>query len=239
MYVSVIIPIYKTPIDWLIMSIKSVLNQTYKDIQLILVDDCSDSSEIDMVCNGFCKKDNRVEYYKLEENKGISYALNFGLSKCKYEWVFRLDSDDIMVNNRIEIQMEYIRRNPNVDILGTSIYVYVFRDNKWSISKLRTTVTHPIVVTKEVARNSNWFINHPSVLYRKSKIDYLGGYDESLRGLPEDYDLWVRALVNNMIIHNLPIPLTIYRATENALSQNFNSNKEDFFIEKKKLLIKK
>jgi len=81
MYVSVVIPIYKTPIDWLIMCIKSVINQTHKDIQLILVDDFSNSSEIDIICNDYCKKDSRVEYYKLEENKGISHALNFNSNK--------------------------------------------------------------------------------------------------------------------------------------------------------------
>jgi hypothetical protein len=66
------------------------------------------------------------------------------------------------------------------------------------------------------------------VVYRKSKIQEIGGYDESLRGLPEDYELWCRSLRNNLVMHNLPIPLIFLRLSPKSLSQNFNSRVLDF-----------
>ncbi len=235
MLVSIIMPIYNTPTEWLVQSIESILIQTYTDFQLLLIDDFSTDSNIERICRMFCEKDSRIEYYKLEINKGISSALNFGLEKCNSEWVLRMDSDDIMFNNRIEKQMEYIRKYPNVDILGTGLYYYVLDvDNKWKYNPKVTS--HPNIITKDYVKKSDWIINHPTVLFRKSKIDYLGGYDEKLIGLPEDYDLWCRSSKEGYVIHNIQEPLLFLRLSPNSLSKKFDPKVKDFFLKCKSLL---
>jgi glycosyltransferase involved in cell wall biosynthesis len=226
MIVSVIVPIYNTPSEWLNLAIESIKTQTYKDLQILLIDDCSTDPEVQKTCQHLEDSDTRIEYYRLEENRGIAGALNVGLHYSKSEWVFRMDADDIMLPERIQLQMDYLKENTTVDILGGGLFYLIKNEDQWGYDP--NPVTHPSIITRETAKNSHWFINHPTVVYRKSKIQEIGGYDESLRGLPEDYELWCRSLRNNLIMHNLPLPLIFLRLSPKSLSQNFNSRVLDF-----------
>lgn len=226
MIVSVIVPIYNTPTEWLKVAIESIKAQTYKDLQILLIDDCSTEPDVQKTCQDLEDSDDRIEYYRLEENRGISGALNVGLHYSKSEWVFRMDADDIMLPDRIQLQMDYLERNPHVDILGGGLFYLVKQDEGWGYDP--NPVNHPSVVDREIGKKSHWFINHPTVVYKKSKIQEIGGYDESLRGLPEDYELWCRSLRKGLIIHNLPVPLIFLRLSPKSLSQNFNSKVLDF-----------
>jgi glycosyltransferase involved in cell wall biosynthesis len=226
MKVSVIIPVYNTPAEWLHLAVESTKNQTYKDLQILLIDDCSTDEETKNACQSLEDSDPRVEYYRLEENRGISGALNVGLHYAESEWVFRMDADDIMLPERIQVQMDYLQQNPSVDILGGGLFYLAKHEGNWGYDT--NPVIHPSVVDREIGKKSHWFINHPTVAYRKSKILEIGGYDESLRGLPEDYELWCRSLRNELIIHNLPVPLIFLRLSPKSLSQNFNSRVLDF-----------
>jgi GT2 family glycosyltransferase len=232
--VSVIIPIYNTPAEWLNTAVESIKGQTYKDLQILLIDDCSPSEETQAACQSLEDSDPRIEYLRLEENRGISGALNVGLHYAKGEWVFRMDSDDISLPERIEVQMNYLKENPHIDILGGGLFYLLMNEGQWSYD------THPIIhpqkITKEIAKSSHWFLNHPTIAYKKSKIVDIGGYDESLRGLPEDYELWIRCLKNDLIIENLQVPLILLRLTGTSLSKKFNSNVIEFLNKVQKSL---
>lgn len=226
MIVSIIVPIYNTPEEWLRIAVESIKSQTHKDLQILLIDDCSTEEHVKRVCEDLEKSDNRIEYYRLETNRGISGALNVGLHYSKSEYVFRMDADDIMIPERVEYQLDYMINNPQVDILGGGLFYYMMHEGNWGYDP--NPVIHPMEVTVEVAKGSHWFINHPTVVYKKSKILEIGGYDESLKGFPEDYELWCRSLRNGLVIRNMPIPLLLLRLSPTSLSRNFNPRVLDF-----------
>jgi tetratricopeptide (TPR) repeat protein len=223
--VSILIPVYNTPASQLSMCLQSIYAQTYSNYEILIVNDASSDQDTIAFINEISNK--KVTVVTLPENKGISGALNIGLQRAKYELVARMDSDDMMLPSRLEKQLKYIRNNPQVDVLSTGLYYCT--ETEGIISFDPVPKVHPEIVTKDVAKKSRWFVNHPTVIYKKSKVLAVGGYDESLRGLPEDYDLWMRMLEAGMIIHNLQEPLLYLRLSSGSLSKSFNEDIEDFF----------
>ena len=100
-------------------------------------------------------------------------------------------------------------------------------EEQWTLLQPAAT-NHPQHVTPEFAKTSHWFLNHPTVMFRKTAVMDIGGYDESLRGLAEDYELWIRMLKNQKVIHNLPGSLLALRINPDSLAQNFKQENEDF-----------
>jgi glycosyltransferase involved in cell wall biosynthesis len=197
--ISILIPIYNTPIKFIKECFSSIEKQTYKEYEVIIVNDGSNKKVTNYLNK--VKKENWHVYHV--EKSGISKALNFGLSKCKYNLVARMDSDDIMLENRLEKQMDFINKN-EVDILGSQIESFGFYTG---------TTQHPYQVNKDIIIDLKWFLNHPSVLYKKDKIIALGGYNSNFDGL-EDLELWCRCLLSNYKIINMEDVLVKYRTSE-------------------------
>lgn len=105
--VSVIMPSYNTE-DYIKYSIMSVINQTYKNWELIIIDDCS-NDDTDKVVSLFC--DERVVYYKNKSNKGAAYSRNKGLRLAKGKWIAFLDSDDLWESDKLKRQIEFMKKN--------------------------------------------------------------------------------------------------------------------------------
>lgn len=228
--ISIIIPVYNTPSSQLRLCMKSVYSQTYQNYEVIIINDASNNKDtID-----FLKDINnpKVRIINLESNGGISVALNIGLNEAKNEYVARMDADDMMNPHRLQKQIQYLVDNPNVDMLSTGLNYCT--ENNGNIEINPNAVIHPHIITNEIAKKSRWFVNHPTVIYKKSKILSLGGYDESLKGLPEDYDLWIRMLNNDMVIHNLQESLLYLRLSNNSLSKSFKGDLETFFTSRQK-----
>lgn len=99
--VSIIVPVYNSE-KYLTQCIDSILNQTYKNIELILVDDCSPDKSFE-ICNDFAKKDSRIRYFKKEKNEGVSEARNFGIQKAKGDYVCFVDGDDF-------VEIDYVKK---------------------------------------------------------------------------------------------------------------------------------
>jgi glycosyltransferase involved in cell wall biosynthesis len=212
---SILVPVYNTKKEWLKQCFDSIFNQSYKDYEVIVVNDCSTNEETIDYLNSL----KNIILINHEQNLGLPSALNTGLNHCNCELVARMDSDDIMLYRRLEVQVEYMKNNPNVDLLSTGLNYLIEQNNKWVVSAL---ITHPSIITRKIAKNSNWFINHPTIIYKKSKILSLGGYDEKLKGYPEDFDLWIRMIKNGMILHNLQESLLLLRISNNTLSKTNN-----------------
>ena len=118
-----------------------------------------------------------------------------------------MDSDDIMVQNRIKIQLDYMKRNPGVAICGAQ--VAMFKDDP---SKVHNITRHPDITWEQYKKTkSHWFINHPTVCYRKSKVLEAGNYDKNLKHMAEDFELELRMLKTHRFIKNLNQPLLLYR----------------------------
>src|SRR6266487_3978128 len=106
--ISVLMPAYNCG-NYIADSIKSILNQTFKEFELIIIDDGSTDNTGEIV-NAF--KDSRI-LYKKKENKGTAAALNYGLSIAAGDWVARIDADDLNIVTRLEKQLKFLEENPD------------------------------------------------------------------------------------------------------------------------------
>ena len=113
--VSVILPVYNSE-KYIFEAIESVLNQTYKNIEIIVIDDCSTDTSAEII-NNF--NDNRIRYYKNEKNSGIVYSLNRAISLAKGKYLARMDSDDICLPNRIQEQVNFLNIHPEILIVSS------------------------------------------------------------------------------------------------------------------------
>lgn len=207
MSISILIPIYNTPIEYIKECFESIDIQTNQDFEVVVVNDGS-NEEITSYLNSITNEKYNILH---KEKEGISKALNYGLSHCKNNIIARMDADDIMMPDRLEKQIHFFTSN-SVDILGTQMQLF---------GNIEETLTyHPPTIEKDIMIHSEWFMNHPSVMYKKDVILYLGGYDSNFDGL-EDYHLWCRALLNDFKLANMSDVLVRHRRhNENATVTN-------------------
>ncbi len=201
--ISVIMPVYNTPSQYLKESIESILNQTYKNFEFIIIDDGSTIKEVKETINSY--KDPRIKYY-YKDNSGIANTLNFGISKASGEYIARMDSDDIAIATRFEKQIAFFKKNPDISICGS--WYRVFPQNKTV-----KMIPHP----RYLDFIKKCCIGHPTVMFRKSDFDkYNLKYDENF--LCEDYELWSRA-VRYLRFANIQEVLLLYRLSQHNISQ--------------------
>ena len=120
--ISVIMPVYNVNGEWLREAIDSILSQTYTNFELIIIDDGSTNDTPDILAE-YVQKDSRIKIVK-GEHKGISNALNKGLDVADGEFIARMDGDDISLPERFEKQINYLRQNPDVGIVGTNLVIF-------------------------------------------------------------------------------------------------------------------
>tara|TARA_R110000796_G_scaffold933_1_gene3596 strand:+ start:1236 stop:1949 length:714 start_codon:yes stop_codon:yes gene_type:complete len=209
--ISVLIPVYNTSAYFLSECLKSCLSQTISDYEIVIVDNGSDNLDTLIVLSEFenNEKITIVQCAQQRGKKNLSVALNYGLLRCKYDLVARMDSDDVMYPDRLEKQLNFMINNPNIDILGAQI----------KIIPQGNITEHQFIVDKDFALRSYWLVNHPTVMFRKSKIMDIGGYKETPTHFAEDYELWLRSLRNNLKIRNMPDVVLKYRYHDNNLTK--------------------
>jgi glycosyltransferase involved in cell wall biosynthesis len=184
-------------------AVRSILEQTYRDLELIVVDDGS-ADDTPRILSEWAMQDDRIRFYRNERSMGLAHCLNRCTSEAKGEYLARMDADDVSLPSRLEKQVQYLDAHPEVDILGTAAF-RVDNDGK-IVGKMGIDTDHRQMASRIYLRNP--FV-HPTVMTRKSVFERLGGYDESLlRG--QDYDLWLRAS-SVCRFANLPEPLLLYR----------------------------
>ncbi len=117
--VSVLIPTYNVS-AFIEEAVASIVSQTYKNLEIIIVDDCSTDGTYEMLVN-FQKSDNRIKLFRNDKNLRIAATLNFALSVCKGEYIARMDGDDISVPERIEKQVKFMQEHPDIDLVGLHV----------------------------------------------------------------------------------------------------------------------
>ncbi|XDZ52674.1 glycosyltransferase [Neisseriaceae bacterium CLB008] len=150
---------------------------------------------------------------QLPENVGLGKALNQGLKHCQYELVARMDTDDICLPTRFHEQVTYLHVHPEVAVLGTSIQEFDKDPSK--LISLKSVPTRQADIVEYAKKRSPF--NHPSVMYRKSVIEALGGYQHHL--FMEDYNLWLRIIAAGYQVANLEEVLLHMRAGQAMLSR--------------------
>lgn len=220
-YVSILIPIYNAD-KYLSSCIYSILNQSHRNFELILLDDGSTdkSSEI---CKSFLNRDPRV-LYVYHENSGMAFSLNKGMDLAKHDLVARFDADDIMYPNRLEVQISYLNNNPDIDILG-SLGHYINSNDK-IIGKTYSDVNMHRIKDWYIPNNEPIGLLHPSVIFKKSIIQSIGGYRGQFWPC-EDIDLWNRAIENGANIHVIQKYLIKYRLhSSSAIAKSHLHNRK-------------
>ncbi|MHB8580993.1 MAG: glycosyltransferase family 2 protein [Ignavibacteriaceae bacterium] len=202
--------------EFIIQAIKSVLNQTYKGFELLVIDDGSnDNTEI--IIKNF--QDERIKYIRID-HVGRSRALNYGLREAKYDWVALMDADDLWGTNKICEQIKLISTDNDL-IFSNSVY---FKKNK--LSYIITNPRSKEEVIEKLALHGHF--SGSNVLFNKNRIIEIGGYNEELNNC-EDYELWLR-IMNDFNFKFIDKIFVFNRIRINSLSRsNLNSRNKIIF----------
>lgn len=207
---SVLMSVYKNDDpSFLDIAIESMVNQTVKPEQYVIVKDGPVSQEIDSVISKWCKADEKLfTVVVIEQNQGLANALNEGIKVCRNELIARMDADDIALPNRCEKQLEMFASNEKLAICGCNIDE--FFDNPSDVRTSRVVPSDYQEICKFMRRRQPF--NHPTVMYRKSMLEKVGGYAKLHR--KEDFDLFSRCINSGYYALNINESLYLYRANE-------------------------
>lgn len=225
--VSVLIPCYNVE-KYVKDAINSILTQTYSNLEIIAINDCSTDSTGDIL-RELEKQDNRITVVDNPQNLKLIQTLNKGILLCNGEYIARMDADDIALPTRIEKEVNFLEAHRDHDIVSTQFYA--FRSENPS----KRDRHHSPVLDKELRAYILFRsgICHPAVLIRKRVFTELGLKFESEYLHVEDYALWSQAIYKTKIA-NLDEPLLLYRVHESQVS----SLNEDLQTENKKKVFK-
>jgi len=167
--ISVLTTVYNGE-KYLTETIDSVLNQTFKDFEYIIVNDGSTDKTEEIIKN-FMKKDKRIIYLKVLKNKGsnnLGNVMNFGLKKCKGKYIARLDADDISYSNRLKKQFTYLEKHKNIFLIGSSADVINKMGKK--IGSIKKWQIIPFLIKFRILDCNN--IIHSSIMFRNEGLFY-------------------------------------------------------------------
>lgn len=222
--VSVIMTAYNEE-DWVEMSIKSLLNQSYENLEIIFVDDNSNDATLDKV-NELKNADNKIKIIKRKNNSRVE-ALNDGLAACDGKFIAINDADVVSREDRVSEQVKFLQNNSSYSFVGS------WRKHKYEDGKI---VEKPLPVEYEDIKD--WLIracvlSHSATMYRADVIKKYK-YSKWYRG-SHDYEMWVRMIRDGHKVKNLPKYLTTGYIRSNSITRS----KDRFFTMKEKLDIKR
>lgn len=222
--VSVVMSAYNEEGKWFIKSIESIINQTYKYLEIIIIIDNPNRKDLIDIAYKYKSIDSRIKVIINKINKGLVYCLNKGIKISKGELIARMDADDISNSRRIEKQVKYLNENKECILVGTQMILINENDEFIERSNKLPTKYNDI---KKVLKYTN-VICHPSIMFIKDFVIGIGVYREIKYA--EDYDLITRIVINKGIVSNLEEELIYYRIRKNGITNSnsqiqFNSEK--------------
>jgi len=198
--ISVIMPVYNTK-QWVWEAIESILNQTFKEFEFIIVDDCSTDGSYE-ICKEYAKKDKRIRLYRNEKNNGISYTRNKLISLTTTDYIATQDSDDVSSENRLELEYNFLLINKKYWVVAWNNEIIDEKWRKFWYRKYSDNIKS-IILKKSPVSN-------PTTMFRKSFFEKVWWYQEWLNYW-EDYDLRLRFFLLWYGIKNLDHTLLKYR----------------------------
>ena len=209
--VSVIMATYNDCPEYIYASLNSIINQTYENIEILVVDDSTDKATKEAI-DSF-KNDNRVFIYREDQPLGFVASLNKGLDSAKGDYIVRMDGDDISDIHRIEKQICFFNENKKADVVGAQINII---DSKGNITGHRNYPIKGIKLLMFFLIRSP--LAHPATAFKKSIIDAGYRYDAKLQKA-EDLDFWIRLYIAGYHFYNLPETLLDYRVEADFLDK--------------------
>ncbi|MBQ2884334.1 MAG: glycosyltransferase [Alphaproteobacteria bacterium] len=204
---SVLLSVYhREQTSFMRLSLDSIFNQTVRPAEVVLVEDGPLTPELYALIEEYKQKFSELKVVKLEKNGGLGNALNEGLKHCTYDLVARMDTDDVCKPHRFERQLQLFAEHPEVDVCSS--WIDEFIDDITNVVSQRKLPEW----TEEIVKYAKGRcpVNHPAVMYRRSKVMEVGGY----QGFPEDSYLWVKMMLSGAVFHNLQESLIWFRTSD-------------------------
>ena len=193
--------------EYLKQAIESIINQTKMANQIVIVKDGELSIELNRIIEEYKNQYTEIiDVLELEKQNSLGNALNEGIKVCKYEYIARMDSDDISRKDRFEKQIGYLKENPDIDVLGG--YIQEYNEKMQKATSIRKVPLTQIEIYRGISNQSPF--NHSTVILKKKSLIKIGCYKDCQL---EDYDLWIRMRLNNMRMANLSEILVDYRTS--------------------------
>lgn len=213
--VSVLMPVYKTPEKYLREAIESILNQSFDDFELLLLDDCPEDTRVEKIIESY--EDKRIKYSRNDKNLGISPTRNKLIDLAQGEYLAVMDHDDISAPNRFEKQVAYLDAHLEVGVVGSYRY-----------DLLKGTVRAFPIENDDICEQMMFRcpVMHPAAMIRKSVLEENNLRYEEAFSPAEDYALWCR-LLGKTKFYNIPEVLFKYRNHKNNTSHRQKKKMEE------------
>jgi glycosyltransferase involved in cell wall biosynthesis len=208
-------------------AVESILNQTFRDLEFLIVDDGSVDSSPAML-KAYAARDPRVRLTLQQEKHGLTKALNAIFQLARGEFIARFDSDDIALPERFDRQISALRADPNLVLIGSE--VELITDDGLTLG-VRGHATNHLEIRKRLLLGDGSALTHPAVMMRQSSLRAIGGYDESFP-VGQDLDLFLR-LSEIGKVSNLPETLLLWRQHDCSI----NNTRSDLWMQLKRRAI--
>lgn len=205
--ISVVMALYNTPEEYLKKTVESILNQTFNDFEFIIIDDSSPHDYKPFFAN---YNDERIKYIKYDINQGPGHGRNEGIKISQGEYIAIVDSDDVYVPNRLEIQADFLDKNPDISVVSAA-YKYSNKDKVPTVIENDDDIKAALLFDAQIA-------NPLAMFRRKIFADNNLFYTEGLR-FAEDYELWLEVLFSGLKMANLQQVLMIYTRRPGQLTK--------------------
>lgn len=196
--VSILMPVYNAE-PYLSEAIQSMLNQTYADFELIILDDCSTDRSAEVVQTF---SDARIVYHRNEVNSGLANNLNTGLKLATGKYIARMDGDDISLPHRLQTQVDFLESHPDIDLCSCAMQMFGADNQLWIRDRDPEKVKISMMFYSAVL--------HASSVFRRDVFEKNNLYYKQETFPAEDYDLWARAAFFCRMV-NLPDVMYLYR----------------------------
>ena len=218
--VTIVLPAYNAS-EYLTETINSVFSQTYKDFELLVIDDGSTDNTRDIV-NDFCQRDSRIRLIS-QENQGVSVARNNGIKMAKGKYIAFLDSDDLWVPNKLARHVEHLQANPKLGLSFARVEFLSF-DGK---STGNYSNPRMINISAKDLYEENAAVTPSNAVISRTALEQVGGFDGELSGAA-DAELFLRLKCHGWEVEGINEVLVLYRTSLGGMSSQLYKMEEDW-----------
>lgn len=209
--ISVIMPAYNAA-SFIAEAIESILNQTFKDFEFLIVDDGSTDGTLDII-KRYAEQDSRIRVFE-NNHSGANKARNTAIEAAQYPWIACLDADDMALPNRLERQLQEAQKDPSVIIWGTYIYQINIEGKKLGTIENGPTSKEAFYAIDRT--KSAIPVTQPTAMFKREIAQLAGGYDERVKG-GQEIELWDRMVEHGPAVV-IPEHLLYYRLHNQSIS---------------------
>lgn len=216
--ISVLMTVYNEE-KYIFEAIQSILNQTYKDFELIIIDDASTDKTTDIIRS---IQDGRISLYSLPNNKGVGYANDYALQFAKGKYIAKMDADDVSHPERLAIQYEFLEKNSHVGVVDTLVDYFTESPKVKESQRFNDYVygkhVNQSYDSKTYSKELYWFCNivHSAVMYRRELINKSKYPLDML--VCEDYSYFYQMNKQGILFHKIPQILLSVRMSDTSLT---------------------